>query len=242
MSLSDLGTIGRGFNHYVNYDPSVEMPVEPFRGLVMVPTSSNPGSAFSASSQTVWLNSTNGSLYRGAVNLEETYLDRIEDLEDRVDDLETRVGDLETRMGAAETAIGSIQTTLATLVSYFDSDELTMTPSVPAEFGTVTATLTKSFKTVSLVVAPRVATLSSPTSVIQFNAQIPVGYRPPVGSEIVVPVAFRSNGDVDTGLVGSMRVDSGGGVYFVRDSDASPSDFTGSSGWDYSLVATWNLP
>jgi hypothetical protein len=233
MSTADLGLPGRGFSNFVNYDPFTEMPAEPFKGIVMASSSTNPGTALNVGSRTVWLN--NGVLYRGNVNLEEDNLSRIQDLEDRVDDLEAR-------MTAAETAITNIEILLSLWTPYFRGTSLTMTPSIPPEFGTVNAEISRAHRTITIAVAPRVATLSSPVTVIQFNAQIPTGYRPPVGSEVVVPVAFRSGGAVDTGLVGSMRIDSGGGVYFVRDSDASPAQFTGSSGWDYTLVATWITP
>jgi hypothetical protein len=224
-------------SNFANYDPSKELLVEPLRGIIFAATTPNPGTEFSKTANTVWQNSANSHLYRGTVDLEDTT--DLDALEVRVTALEARMTTAEGDITTLEGDVTTLETNVTTLQGYFVSQDVTMTPSVPAEFGDTDIRLSKSYKTVTMTVEPHTHTFGTPTAVIQYNAQIPAAYRPPAATEVVVPVAFRSAGATDTGLVGSMTVDDNGAVYFRRDTDAAPSDFTGDAGWSYTLTATW---
>lgn len=52
------------------YDTGRELLVKPLAGVILEPKASNPGTAISKASQTIWLNSADGHAYRGAVDLE----------------------------------------------------------------------------------------------------------------------------------------------------------------------------
>jgi hypothetical protein len=93
--------------------------------------------------------------------------------------------------------------------------------------------------------ATTVSTTSTPTSLV-LNPQFPtIG-----GSNTALyplststwPMDFESDGVVDTGLIGNVQIpgySGGGNISFIRDTDASPTNFSGASGWTRGLNYTY---
>lgn len=102
---------------------------------------------------------------------------------------------------------------------------------------TVTVRTYKIGKMVTVTFAPLSINVVVPTSEIVLGAALAVNVRPP--AEVMFPAIFRSGGAYDTGLVGAIKIASTGAVTFARDIDASPSTFSGDSGWASTLSVTY---
>lgn len=236
--MSNIGTPGRGLSSFVNFDISREMPVEPFKGLVLTSSTVNPGTELGQPTKTLWLNSADGHAYRGTVDLEAMT---------DISALEAAVGDLETRSTTVEGDVTTIQTDITTLegdVSGLQFALLALESSAsgnfsttPAEFGPIAYSLYKIGKMVTLNIGWRVMTLSADVATITVSGGIPVGFRPRFTTRY--PALFFTINLWDTGLIGAITIYSSGDIVFARDLDASPALFSGNTGWSESLTFTY---
>lgn len=261
--MSDFGAPGKGFSSFVNFDVSREMPVEPFKGVIMSPNTINPGTELGQTTKTVWLNSADGHLYRGAVDLED--LTDISALEAAVAVIEGQISDILNRLESAEITlailgirmrdaeadittiegdittiegdIATINNTIATLPIQVSTSG-NMTSSSPIQFGSIPYSVTRVGDLVVLTIQPKSFSLTAPVANIAAAGGIPAGYRP--STTMTFPMVYKTNGVYDTGMVGAITISASGLISFIRDKDAAPSNFDGLTGWDEAIQLSYS--
>jgi hypothetical protein len=158
-------------------------------------------------------------------------------------DIITIQGDITTIQNDITTIQGDITTINSTLSGLSSNYEIAtgfLTATTPSEFGTIPFYLVRNYKAVTLTIYPKTKALTADVPEIIFGGAIPntpTNFRP--NQEMFYPQIFKSGGAYDTGLVGAVYINEAGTIKMIRDLDASPSDFTGESGWTYAISISY---
>jgi hypothetical protein len=89
-----------------------------------------------------------------------------------------------------------------------------------------------------LTIYPKTKTLTADVPEIIFGGAIP-NIPTNFNQKMFYPQIFKSGGAYDTGLVGAVYINEAGTIKMIRDLDASPSNFTGESGWIYAISISY---
>jgi hypothetical protein len=110
------------------------------------------------------------------------------------------------------------------------------TPSTRT-FGEITFNYVRVGKAVTCMIKSSTGDVNVAGDTVVYSGAIPSSFRPRRTCEM--NVSLINNNVYDTGMISTVRFSTTGTITFIRDRDGSPSDFTGTCGFDRDLTNSW---
>jgi len=164
----------------------------------------------------------------------------IEDHDADITNITNLITNIQNDITTIEGDIISINNTLSGLTGNYELASGTITATTPSDYGPTAFYLVRNYKQVTLLIYSKTKLLTTNVPEIVFGSAIPnapTNFRPV--QETYFPHTFVSNNVYDTGLIGAVIIRPNGDIVFRRNLDASPSNFTGVSGWGSAVSLTY---